>query len=719
MAKKTYNFDKAYIIRQYDNILGQYSVSGGVLVIPFSLPGTYGVHPLKATVVVPPLEAVLLFQADLNTSGVSSLPTDLTINSVTVSNSLRLEASDIVGTSWTAVTGQSFSEAGTGASPNSGQLTPFTDGTEGVAGGSAAQTDKYYQANSSTTGNVGTNDFVIEAVLRVTNGGVFYMEDRQRSTNGIGWSFYTEGGGRLRLTIDIGASQVDLQANSLINDGLWHHIMIFVDRSFSSGCLFFVDGERDDDGSQNPTSANGIDIDSTDNMIVGNSGVGTQGLTQNDDIAYLALWDRLAWASSATIVSEAVTIAKERFERLCGIFPSAASGVETPEFSRTTNSTVDIIDNVTDIVTLHEVGSSWPRIAKRKDLSGSYITGYLCESQITNLQDYSEDFVNWTPTRCTIDTDSIASPQYRVSADGIVVNSGLQTNAYIDGLSQTYSAANYVASVYAKQGASRYVVVDATAFTAGDGAWFDLDSGTISHTAGGENSSGMDSLGNGWYRCWVNIASAGGSNNMRLFPSDEPSGLQVTGDGSTVNTYVYGAQLEIVSGTLEGPSSLIYTSGSTATRLEDVLIYSASQNVHESSGSIFANIFYPYDHSDNRPIVFVLESGASDYWNFRLRTDEVLQALMRADNINHINPIGVNVISGGYAHDVKMQYDNAAGSASIFLSGSVESTDSGGGDATLSLANGKIYIGTSNLAQNGAMRGLVSQIKTYTSGVIV
>jgi hypothetical protein len=127
---------------------------------------------------------------------------------------------------------------------------------------------------------------------------------------------------------------------------------------------------------------------------------------------------------------------------------------------------------------------------------------------------------------------------------------------------------------------------------------------------------------------------------------------------------------------------------------------------------------FPYDHTDSRPIVFVQEASVTDYWNFRVRTNEVIQCLMRTNNINRINPIGTTTMVTGTFHAVELRYNNALGSASVFLAGNVEDTDSGGTDATLDTTNAKIYIGTSPISQNGPMRGLVSDISIYTSGTI-
>ena len=144
------------------------------------------------------------------------------------------------------------------------------------------------------------------------------------------------------------------------------------------------------------------------------------------------------------------------------------------------------------------------------------------------------------------------------------------------------SATNYTMSVVAKKGERNWLSLnDVSAST----VYFDLENGVVGSTVIGTPTYGIESLSDGWYRCWMNATtSASGHFGIYLAESDGVSSY--TGDG-TSGVYIFGAQLEQQS----YATSYIKTSGSQITRLSDT----ASQTVPDgiigqTEGTVYAEV---------------------------------------------------------------------------------------------------------------------------------
>jgi len=144
------------------------------------------------------------------------------------------------------------------------------------------------------------------------------------------------------------------------------------------------------------------------------------------------------------------------------------------------------------------------------------------------------------------------------------------------------SATNYTMSVVAKKGERNWLSLnDVSAST----VYFDLENGVVGSTVIGTPTYGIESLSDGWYRCWMNATtSASGHFGIYLAESDGVSSY--TGNG-TSGVYIFGAQLEEAS----YASSYIPTNGSTVTRLADT----ASQTVPDgiigqTEGTVYAEV---------------------------------------------------------------------------------------------------------------------------------
>ena len=190
--------------------------------------------------------------------------------------------------------------------------------------------------------------------------------------------------------------------------------------------------------------------------------------------------------------------------------------------------------------------------------------GLLVEESRTNLFEYSEDFTNadWTKFDVSISSNSIIAPDG--STNSYTITEGT-SNSQHNITDTTTVTGTKTFSVYAKlaSGSRLFRIVD---FNATDGAVtgrFDLSNGTID--AGSDSSAVIKDCGNGWYRCSITTTTTVESNYyISLCQSD--STFTYTGDGSS-SFYIFGAQVEAGG----FPTSYIPTSGSTKTRVNDIL----------------------------------------------------------------------------------------------------------------------------------------------------
>jgi hypothetical protein len=204
-------------------------------------------------------------------------------------------------------------------------------------------------------------------------------------------------------------------------------------------------------------------------------------------------------------------------------------------------------------------------VARRTD------RGLLVEGAATNLFRGSQQFdgANWNPDRVTVATDNVIAPDGTLSADTLTVTS---TSGSETGLRQTNTAqanaTQYTASVFAKYGSVRYLVLRNLASGVGglfdQCAFFDLQNGTLGTRGSDYTASSIQSVGNGWYRCTATSTTVASivASLFDIRVSDADATFANT-TGRTVA--IWGAQLET------GPfaTSQITTTAASVTRQAD------------------------------------------------------------------------------------------------------------------------------------------------------
>jgi hypothetical protein len=166
-----------------------------------------------------------------------------------------------------------------------------------------------------------------------------------------------------------------------------------------------------------------------------------------------------------------------------------------------------------------------------------------------NLFTYSEQFDNaaWIKIRASITANAATSPDGYTNADAIIADTVLDDHYVGQGIAVT-NATSYAFSAFLKKGNKNWARLWNTSVGYVD---FDLTNGVV-----GTQSSAtgiIESFGDGWYRCTIlYTASSTSVNPHRIYTLEANNNKTFAGDASTVNLYIWGAQL------VEGTEPLDY-----------------------------------------------------------------------------------------------------------------------------------------------------------------
>lgn len=200
--------------------------------------------------------------------------------------------------------------------------------------------------------------------------------------------------------------------------------------------------------------------------------------------------------------------------------------------------------------------------------------GLLIEESRINLCTYSQDIANaaWvTKTNVVITADQIAAPDGTTTADQLADDATNGTHRIGCASIAFASGTTYTLSVYAKAGTDTLVQLTFSTGTHSSGPYanFNLSNGTVTQSAGTGIVSGVQSVGNGWYRCFISApADLSASTNFlihRINSATATRGPAYAGTGTTI--YLWGAQLEAGS----FATSYIPTTTASVTRAADII----------------------------------------------------------------------------------------------------------------------------------------------------
>lgn len=180
-----------------------------------------------------------------------------------------------------------------------------------------------------------------------------------------------------------------------------------------------------------------------------------------------------------------------------------------------------------------------PRITFTRASTASYYDGVTTAMAEQNLFTYSQDYTNaaWTKAGTTITANSTTAPDGTTTASTVTASGG----GIVNRLVQTNSSGTFTLSFYAKANTQNFIQLNQGA-SSNYFANFDLSTGTIG-TVGASATATITSVGNGWYRCTMTVASATlGILGVYVVDSNTAAAFATT--TSTNSFYLWGAQVE-------------------------------------------------------------------------------------------------------------------------------------------------------------------------------
>lgn len=495
-----------------------------------------------------------VFEAFTGSSGYSNLASAVTINSISVDATNVYLGYSIAN--WGSLTGS-------GTDPTSA-LSPLTN-TNDVC--RMFNNGKYYQQASSATNDLVAQDLMIELVMKATSTGATTVFAKRQA--GAGYSL-TQSGGTYTFTISNGATTNTITFS--LTTKSWNVVHIFYDSSdtANTGFRVYVNGVS----ANNVTHTALATATSASLFTLGALPDGTN--PARECLAYLSLFASNSWfAGGSTNTTHWQAMASGRCHRVFGSY-AIKGGNKTPTVA--TRSTVNYLDrytnDATESRTLFLVGPHWMRVSRRKeDTGGELITGFLTETNRTNLCLQSETFDDaaWTKTNSTISAEVEEAPNLDITADGLTA-SVLLSSSHLVEQAITLTATTYTFSVFAKVGNKNFVRLENA--TAACHATFNLSTGAVAGTSGSVTASMMPWVG-GYYRCRITYTGTAAAHTHRIYACTDASNTAYMGDGSTISISIFGGQCELAPNV----TSYIPTTTVSVLRQPDVLRYSATNNV--------------------------------------------------------------------------------------------------------------------------------------------
>lgn len=161
-------------------------------------------------------------------------------------------------------------------------------------------------------------------------------------------------------------------------------------------------------------------------------------------------------------------------------------------------------------------------------------------------------------------------------------------------------------SVYAKSGTLNWIRIIATGSSTAS-TWFDLQSGVVGSADFDTESSNIESVGDGWYRCSITV-DIGTVNGVRFYPADGNNDVS----GTSGSVLIQATQLE--SGSY--PTSYIPTSGSTEQRQVDNVELSYSIESTEGFSAVVGFDVSEAGSGTSVPAIFFNDDTSNTYMGF-------------------------------------------------------------------------------------------------------
>ncbi|MPY72262.1 MAG: flagellar filament capping protein FliD [Alphaproteobacteria bacterium] len=300
-----------------------------------------------------------------------------------------------------------------------------------------------------------------------------------------------------------------------------------------------------------------------------------------------------------------------------------------------------------------------------------------------NMLLYSEQADNayWNPVSASVTADATTAPDGSMTADALVADAvaGQHYLSNTTGISVT-AGETYEFSTYAKAGDRDGVrlSVGGAGFGGAKYANFDLATGTVEGTSIGAEEATIEDVGDGWYRLSVKVTATADSTAFFERHAKDVGAASFTGDGATVNTYFWGAQLE----SAETDTTVLTDANVTPTRATVNADVDTAPNGAMTADAIISNTDDSSHFISNTAAVSVTAGEQYDYVTYvkagaRSQVRLILNGANFAANTNADFNLATGTVSGtGAGADSASIEDAGGGWYKITLTGTASASGS-------------------------------------------
>jgi hypothetical protein len=343
---------------------------------------------------------------------------------------------------------------------------------------------------------------------------------------------------------------------------------------------------------------------------------------------------------------------------------------------------------------IETVGGGKPRI----DFLGNTKGALLLEPEATNLVTYSEDFSQWDMSNTSYSPNQTISPDGTLNSAKIIPNTNnVQHYTYFQGSAMNN---NQSWSIFVKAENYSNISITSGSISTGFEVKFDLSLGTV-HSAQGAayESSKIESIGNGWYRCSV-VSSRTSGSWLQIYVLDDSHNSIFQGDG-TSGIYLWGGQTVNSSVT----TSYIPTYGSTVTRVAEFCNGAGNTSTfNDSQGVLYAEV-KGFEEVPSDSGYIVLSSPTISFTNavvLQFRDNGGLRLYVGGSASANIQFID-STIDFTENNKIAVQYDSNGSNYKMFVNGVSISR--------YSLATNQSVTGLSELNLNYSTLGFIGEVK--------
>ncbi|HEY0713321.1 MAG TPA: hypothetical protein VGF45_11655 [Polyangia bacterium] len=473
---------------------------------------------------------------DLDKSGTSNLPDELTIGMTTLAPAFRYRGEAATAAMWPGAPGPALAR-GTGV-PVLALDAPFTDATRAVGlGGTGAA----YAAAAPDVGTLANDDFVLELVLRAAPNATV-------ASKGAGWVVTTLGNGALALDLNDGARTVRAGTSEALSARAWYHCLFWVSRS--SGARIDCNGRSG--MIADPAAIAGLGSLGT----AGTLAIGGTSPAAGDDVQLALVQLYRAAAGVLGPPASWSQVSRRRFFEMTGVFPQFAAGSAMPaENLRNSVAYLDMQRMAGGPRRIFLVGPDWPRISCRTDARSARVCGYLAEPGRTRQIETNAS--SWAANEVTVAPSNVVfiDGEQRMEAVTATVANARHTLVRPSGVGTVRNAFSF----FVRAGSS--TKVGASVGLRGM-AVYDLSAGTAV-PPDGIIAATIEPWGDGIFRCGYIYEDIGGQPEHRVHLLNNAGAEIFAGDANPV-IHVAGFQLDE---NMAFPTSLLAANSQSSDKL--------------------------------------------------------------------------------------------------------------------------------------------------------